>query len=262
MRARRSFFSADSPTLAQRLLGATLVRVLDDGARLAGVIVETEAYIGPEDTCAHSVGGRRTERTEPMYAKPGTAYVYFTYGMHHCVNVVAGEVNQPVAVLIRALEPTEGLDIMRALRSGVTPDSLSHGGGGFQPPHASNEHQGRGGKMSPPPKGRQAVGGANRSRILRDTDLCSGPGKICQALAIDRSLSGIDLTNDPRLFVEPSRAGPIDPVNLVNDARIGVGDADEWARAPLRWHVRGNPHVSVVRTPRSGVRKRPRVNRE
>jgi len=222
MRARRSFFSADSPTLAQRLLGATLVRVLDDGARLAGVIVETEAYIGPEDSCAHSHKGRRTARTEPMYARPGTAYVYFTYGMHHCFNVVAGEVGQPVAVLVRALEPTEGLDRMRELRAS----------------------------------------GKNTSRITRDTDLCSGPGKICQALAIDRTLTGIDLANDPRLFVETSRPGPIDPANLVNDERVGVGDADGWALAPLRWHIAGNPHVSVVRTPRSGPAKRPRMNRE
>ncbi len=222
MRARRSFFSADSPALAQRLLGATLVRVLEGGARLAGTIVETEAYLGPDDTCAHSHKGRRTARTEPMFARPGTAYVYFTYGMHHCFNVVAGEVDQPVAVLIRALEPTEGLDRMHAHRAS----------------------------------------GKRPARPLRDTDLCSGPAKICQALAIDRALTGIDLTTDPRLFVESPHPGPIDPVNLVNDARIGVGDADDWARAPLRWHIAGNPNVSLVRTPSCGATKRPRANRE
>ncbi len=208
-RLRRIDFARSSPELARALLGCTLVRVLPDGSRLAGAIVETEAYIGPDDTCAHSVGGRRTKRTEPMFHKPGTAYVYFTYGMHHCFNVVAGEVGQPVAVLIRALEPTEGLDRMRAHRAS----------------------------------------GKRPARPLRDTDLCSGPAKICQALAIDRALTGIDLTADPRLFVESPPGGPIDPVNLVNDARIGVGDSDDWARAPLRWHLAGNRHVSVVRTP-------------
>lgn len=110
------FYTRDPVFLAKRLLGCTLVRVLPDGTRLAGMIVETEAYCGVEDTAAHSVGWRRTERTEPMFARGGTAYVYFTYGMHHCFNVVCGKVDEPVAVLIRAVEPTEGIDAMRARR--------------------------------------------------------------------------------------------------------------------------------------------------
>lgn len=209
MRAKRDFFSHDSPALAQRLLGATLVRVTDSGERLAGTIVETEAYQGPDDACAHSYKNRRTARTEPMFAIAGTLYVYFTYGMHHCLNVVAGEIDQPVAVLIRALEPTEGLDVMATNRA--------------SPKRPASK--------------------------LKPTDLCSGPGKICQALGVDRTLSGIDLVNHPRVFVEPASTGPIDPADIINDARIGVGEASDWAFKPLRWHVRGNPHVSVVRTP-------------
>ena len=86
-------------------------------------------------------------------------------------------------------------------------------------------------------------------RRLKPTDLCSGPGKICQALGIDRALSGVDLVTHERLFIEPAPGGPISPSRLVNDARVGVGDASEWAHRALRWHVRGSPHVSVVRSP-------------
>ena len=112
----RKFFRRDPITLAQSLLGQSLVRMLDDGTRLAGRIVEVEAYLGVPDLGAHTAGGRRTARNESMYADGGTAYVYFTYGMHHCLNVVAETVGEPTAVLIRALEPTDGADIMRRLR--------------------------------------------------------------------------------------------------------------------------------------------------
>jgi DNA-3-methyladenine glycosylase len=111
----RDFFARPPRALARALLGHLLVRVLPDGTRLAGRIVETEAYLGVADRAAHSFGARRTPRNEAMYAAPGTAYVYFTYGMHHCFNIVCGKVSEPVAVLIRALEPTEGLDAMRRL---------------------------------------------------------------------------------------------------------------------------------------------------
>lgn len=116
VRLRRGFFRADAVSLARRLLGMRLVRVLEDGARLAGAIVETEAYCGVEDRACHSFGGRRTPRNDAMYARPGTAYVYFTYGMHHCFNVVCGREDEPVAVLIRALEPAEGIERMRRAR--------------------------------------------------------------------------------------------------------------------------------------------------
>lgn len=115
-RATRRFFARNADELARRLLGQRLVRMLEDGTRLSGLIVETEAYLGITDRAAHSFGGRRTARVEPMYARPGTSYVYFTYGMHHCFNVVCGQVGEPVAVLIRALEPEEGIEAMRQHR--------------------------------------------------------------------------------------------------------------------------------------------------
>lgn len=112
----RGDYSGDATTLAQRLIGNRLVHVTAGGTRVSGIIVETEAYLGVEDRAAHCFGGRRTARNESMYAKPGTAYVYFTYGMHFCMNVVCGAEGEPTAVLLRALEPIEGESLMRRRR--------------------------------------------------------------------------------------------------------------------------------------------------
>lgn len=110
-RLGRRFYQRDAATLAKALLGQRLVRVID-GLMLAGVIVETEAYLGTIDKAAHTYNGRRTARNESMYADGGTVYVYFTYGMHHCMNVVAAGRDEPEAVLIRAVEPTHGIERM------------------------------------------------------------------------------------------------------------------------------------------------------
>ena len=112
----REFYRRDSKSLARALLGQRLVHVIN-GRRLAGLIVETEAYLGRKDQAAHSYNGRRTRRNESMWCDGGVAYVYFIYGMHYCFNVVAGKTNDPIAVLIRALEPVEGLDSMYRRRS-------------------------------------------------------------------------------------------------------------------------------------------------
>lgn len=120
-RLSRKFYQRDAATLARDLLGRVLVRVLPDGTRLAGRITETEAYLGTADKAAHSYGGRHTQRNAAMWGPPGHAYVYFVYGMHYCVNVVARRAGDPQAVLLRALEPLEGLDVMRAHRAGRIP---------------------------------------------------------------------------------------------------------------------------------------------
>ncbi len=112
----RRFYRRDPESLARALLGRLLVRRCGK-EDLVGRIVEVEAYLGEPDRAAHSYGGRHTDRNHAMYLDGGHAYVYFTYGMHHCLNVVSDRVGVPTACLIRAIEPLEGLDVMRVHRS-------------------------------------------------------------------------------------------------------------------------------------------------
>ena len=117
-RLKRNFFEKETTYVAEALLSQVLVRVLKNGTRLSGRIIETEAYLGVRDPSCHSFGGRQTQRNKTMYWPGGFSYVYFTYGMHYCFNIVTAKGGEPEAVLIRALEPLEGVDIMRKNRKG------------------------------------------------------------------------------------------------------------------------------------------------
>ncbi len=213
----RSFFARPADQVAPALLGMLLVRRLDDRTLLTGRIVEAEAYLGPQDRASHAFNGRRTARNETMYARPGTCYVYLTYGMHSMCNVSCWKEGHPAAVLIRALEPLAGLDAMRR----------------------------------------------NRPGFERDRDLCNGPGKLCQALAIDRSLNGLDLTRDTRLRLAQGHTRPrTDQMgssheSIARSARVGVDACADWAEAPLRWFLSPNPCVSTGRPSKSPDRPQP-----
>ncbi|HEY7472502.1 MAG TPA: DNA-3-methyladenine glycosylase [Gemmatimonadota bacterium] len=147
----RSFYDRDTLAVARDLLGCRLVHDTPRG-RASGRIVEVEAYHGEEDPACHAAAGL-THRTAPLYGGPGFGYVYLIYGMYHCFNVVTRGEGHPSAVLVRALEPIEGLDLMRERRA-------------------------------------SRRGGARR---LPDRELASGPGKLCDALGIALAHNRADL---------------------------------------------------------------------
>ena len=160
-----------------------------------------------------------------MWAAGGHAYVYFTYGMHHCMNVVASRENNPVAALIRALEPVEGLQIMAKRRRNRT-----------RPGNQSRRQSKPTSVKRPKP--------AKPRPNLPDHELCSGPAKLCQALAIERSLDGADLVNANGIYIEQRRLRAYPASHIVVRPRIGVDYAGPWAQKPLRFYLKGNIHVS------------------
>ncbi len=185
----RSFYRRPAVEVAPDLLGNVLVRVLADGTRLAGRIVETEAY-EPGDPASHSFRGK-TERNAVMFGPPGHLYVYFTYGNHWMMNAVTRGRGEGSAVLLRATEPIEGVDAMA-------------------------RHRGRDG--------------------IRE--LCSGPGKLAQAMAVDRRHDGVDLVSGDAVWIE--RGPPLGPGFIVRGIRVGVrDDTRNW-----RFWIRGDPFVS------------------
>ncbi len=157
----REFYDRDSVVVAKELLGKVLVREIE-GQRVSARIVEAEAYMGVIDKAAHSYGGKRTPRVEVMYGEPGFSYIYMIYGMYHCFNIVTNKKGTPQAVLIRAVEPLEGIEWMANKRFGKPYEQLT-------------KSQRRG--------------------------LTSGPGRLCGALSLDRSFNGVDLCGN-ELYVE------------------------------------------------------------
>ena len=127
---QRDFFTrTDTLRVARDLLGKLLVVPADDGRRISGMIVETEAYLGEIDKAAHSYGGRRTARNEITYAEGGHVYVFFVYGMYYQLNLVTGLADHPHVVLIRGVEPVEGIELMRERRGEMKDKNLTSGPG-------------------------------------------------------------------------------------------------------------------------------------
>jgi DNA-3-methyladenine glycosylase len=200
----RDFFARPTLQVARDLVGRRLVRIRR-GRRLAGRIVEVEAYIGAADTACHGSKGITT-RNRVLFGPPGRAYVYFSYGLHHLLNCVTGEEGFPAAVLLRALEPEEGLKTMTHLRGG-TPR------GGGRP--------------------------AERPPFW----LAGGPARLCQALDINLRLNGVDLALHDGLWVEEGKP-PVRRA-IVATPRIGIDYADARDRlAPWRFVEKASPCLS------------------
>lgn len=183
-----SVLSGRAWEVAPRLLGSYLVRELD-GRKLVGRIVEAEAY-DQADAASHSYRGR-TPRTEVMFGPAGHLYVYFSYGMHYCCNIVTGPEGHGSAVLIRAVEPLEGLEVMKLLRHGVA-----------------------------------------------ERQLTNGPGKVCQALGIDKRFNGHDLRTAPLVLVLKE---PLPADRITQGTRVGITKA---VAEPWRFYIKDSPFVS------------------
>jgi DNA-3-methyladenine glycosylase len=192
------FYQQDALVVAQKLIGKLLVRKLQ-GTEVISQIVETEAYIGPEDKGCHAYQNKRTKRTEVMFSSGGHAYIYLIYGMYYCFNVVASVKDKPEAVLIRAVEPIAGTDIIRENR-------------------------------------------AIKSKKL--AALTNGPGKLCQALNLDKKLNGYNLISGDELYLTDDNTEQ--NCQIVSTKRINIDYAEEYRDTPWRFYLKGNPFVSKL----------------
>lgn len=195
-RLSKEFYNQDAVTLSKALLGKILVREID-GEKVLCRIVETEAYVGPEDKGCHAYGNKKTERTKTMFLEGGVAYIYIIYGMYNCLNIVATEKGKPEAVLIRAVEPLNNIEVLKRYRN-IKSDKIQ--------------------------------------------DLTNGPGKLCKAINIDRSLNGYDLVNGNELYVvEPESE---EDFEIVESKRINIDYAEEYKDKLWRFYVKNNKFIS------------------
>ncbi|MCE6987867.1 DNA-3-methyladenine glycosylase [Dyadobacter sp. CY323] len=199
-----SFFQQyDTKTLAQKLLGCELVHDSPDGAT-SGIIVETEAYLQDDPAC-HAYN-KRTTRTEPMYGPPGTIYIYLIYGMYECFNIVSNREDVGEAVLIRALQPTSGTELMEQRRLLIP------------------------GKVE-----RLSV---NKKVSLKD--LCRGPGKLVRAMGINRAQhNSLHLSNSPVYITPPV----VSDFEIVTTTRIGINVGTD---LQYRYYIKNNLFVSKL----------------
>ena len=194
MKLTKAFYDRDTCQVARDLLGKYLVRI-QNGIPLVVRITETEAYIGRCDKACHAYNYRRTQRTETLFAPPGTAYIYLIYGMHHCLNFVTEPEGEPAAVLIRGGQVRGGLDFISRNRFGKSPEALS---------------------------------------AYQKKNFLNGPGKLCKALALTREENGTSLLGDA-LFVcdcleDMGLTTPpedLSPLDIQVSKRIGIDYAEE-----------------------------------
>ncbi|WP_344843005.1 DNA-3-methyladenine glycosylase [Kribbella ginsengisoli] len=211
---RRTSLAAPVLEVAPALLGMVLRRTTPEGV-VAVRITEVEAYDGPNDPGSHSYRGQ-TPRNAVMFGPPGHLYVYFTYGMHYCMNIAVGPPNQPSAVLFRAGEIIEGTPLARQRRGFTTAPAFPLGSEAAEPrarPRAAKVHP--------------------------DRDLARGPARLCVALGIDRADNGVDLLN--RGSAIQLLPGDGYDGEVATGPRVGLREAADW---PWRFWIPGDPTVS------------------
>ena len=220
------FLENPSDVAAPLLLGCTLTRTITlngEKHKLVARIVETEAY-DQDDPASHAFGGP-SERNAAMFGPAGHLYVYVSYGMHHCCNVVCGPEGFGSGCLVRAVEPLEGVEVMRELREAGRLGKAQAANAGLGHEEALTGHEAE-----------QA--GRVRKHPLKLRDLTNGPGKVCAALGIDKALYGHDLTVEP-LVLDFTPLLPGETIGC--SPRVGISKN---ANAPKRYFIEGNAFVS------------------
>ena len=193
MKLSRDFYNRDTLTVSREILGKVLVCESPEGTVKAR-IVEVEAYIGPEDKAAHSYGNRQSVRTKIQYGEGGYLYTFLIYGMYVCMNVVTNIADKPEVILFRALEPVEGIELMK-----------------------------------------------KRRKTDKIRNLCSGPGKLCQAMGITRDDYGEDLCGS-RIYIED---GPVfEQEQIALSKRINIDYAQEAKDYLWRFTIKDSPFLS------------------
>ena len=199
-RIPRAFFTRDGLTVAKELLGKVLVHDTEVGT-VRGIITEVESYMGVEDKGSHSYGGRRTERTEPMFHVGGTSYVYLIYGMYSCMNITSGEEGDPQAVLLRSVIPADEVSAKRMLELRL---------------REMNRKQAKKGKPLYTPE--------NYPASLKK-HFADGPGKMCIAMGISRGDNGVDMVESDSFYV--TEGLDVAPELIQEGKRIGIDYAEE-----------------------------------
>ncbi len=198
----KEFYIKNSIDVAKGLLNKYLIREYD-GKKIITKIVETEAYMGVNDKASHVYNDKKSVRTQPLYMEGGHIYVYLIYGMYNCLNLSANKENIPECVLIRGVEPVNNFEQISYNRFNKSYNEL-------------NSYQKK--------------------------NLTNGPGKLCKALKIDRSLSGKTIFGN-ELYIEDN---PDNDFNIVESKRMNIDYAEEAVDYPWRFYIENNKYVSVI----------------
>lgn len=214
-RLGREFFLSDALELSKKLIGKILVHETPLG-KVRGIITETESYMGVEDKGSHTYGGRRTERTEPMFHIGGTSYVYVIYGMYNCVNVTAGKEDIPMAALIRMVEPADD-DSRRIMEQLRLQDTKRR--------RTAREQR----KRETPENALWKVQSQEKDKLPASIKkhLADGPGKLCIAMGITKSDNDVDLVTDDNFYL--TEGIWVDDSRISLGKRIGIDYAEEAA---------------------------------
>jgi DNA-3-methyladenine glycosylase len=195
LRLKQEFYQKDAVQAAKDLLGKIIVRKYD-GKTIKVKIVDTEAYQGAEDKASHAHNNKKTKRTKTMFARSGLAYIYLIYGMYYCFNIVTAAEENPHAVLIRAVEPVSGLELIKENR---------------------------------------------KIKSKKIEDLTNGPGKLSQALKIDKSFDGCDLVKSNILYLIENEDHNF---KIKAAPRVNIDYAEEYKEKKWRFYIEGNKFIS------------------